>query len=168
VTIVQLAQALQLLLQLFHDLNSQDLPPFFEEHMNEFMGDPAASQETDQGRGWLRKYLIWERPELMGDDEEDTPGPLQKIRASICEIAELYAQRYLEVFPQLGLFVDGVWRMLSGVGLGTREDVLVSRALRFLSVVVKMGSHRDLFAAPETLRGFCERIVLPNMAIRRE
>jgi exportin-2 (importin alpha re-exporter) len=48
------------------------------------------------------------------------------------------------------------------------QSKLVSRALRFLSVVVKMGSHRDLFAAPETLRGFCERIILPNMAIRRE
>jgi exportin-2 (importin alpha re-exporter) len=44
---------------------------------------------------------------------------------------------------------------------------LVSRALRFLSVVVKMGSHRDMFSAPDTLRAFCEKIILPNMSIRR-
>lgn len=45
---------------------------------------------------------------------------------------------------------------------------LVSRALKFLSVVVKMGSHRDMFAAPDTLKLFCEKIILPNMMIRGE
>ncbi|TYJ56359.1 hypothetical protein B9479_002907 [Cryptococcus floricola] len=154
-----LSQALLLLVQLFQDLSSQDLPPFFEDHMAEFMGG------GDQP-GWLRKYLDWEAEELKGDDDDEAPGPLQKIRASICEIAELYAQKYSDVFTQLGSFVDGVWNMLARVGAGTREDVLVSRALRFLSVVVKMGNHQAMFAAPETLRAFAEKIILPNMAIR--
>lgn len=57
-----LAQALLLLTELFHDLNSQDLPPFFEEHMDDFMGNDAAGKE-----GWLRKYLSWERAELKRD-----------------------------------------------------------------------------------------------------
>ena len=57
-----LAQALLLLTELFHDLNSQDLPPFFEEHLDDFMGNEAAGKE-----GWLRKYLSWERAELKGD-----------------------------------------------------------------------------------------------------
>ncbi|WVQ82556.1 hypothetical protein IAT38_004685 [Cryptococcus sp. DSM 104549] len=153
-----LAQTLLLLVQLFHDLSSQDLPPFFEDHMEEFMG--GAQQ------GWLRKYLDWEVPELKGDDDDEAPGPLQKIRSSICEIAELYAQKYSDVFTQLGSFVDGVWNMLTRVGPGAREDVLVSRALKFLSVVVKMGNHRAMFAAPETLNAFCEKIILPNMSLR--
>nr|ODO02723.1 hypothetical protein L204_01462 [Cryptococcus depauperatus CBS 7855] len=153
-----LSQTLLSLIQLFHDLSSQDLPPFFEDHMSEFMGG-------DQP-GWLRKYLDWETEELKGDEDDETPGPLQKIRSSICEIAELYAQKYSDVFTQLGSFVDGVWNMLTRVGSGTREDVLVSRALRFLSVVVKMGNHRAMFSAPETLAAFCEKIILPNMAIR--
>ncbi|WWD17783.1 hypothetical protein CI109_102225 [Kwoniella shandongensis] len=155
-----LSQTLILLVQLFHDLSSQDLPPFFEDHLSEFMGG------GDQP-GWLRKYLDWEREELKGDDDDEAPGPLQKVRATICEIAELYAQKYAEVFVQLGSFVDGVWNMLTRVGAGTREDVLVSRALRFLSVVVKMGNHKAMFQAPETLRAFCEKIILPNMAIRQ-
>ncbi|RXK37557.1 importin-alpha export receptor [Tremella mesenterica] len=155
-----LAQSLLLLVQLFHDLSSQDLPPFFEDHLGEFMGDEAHE-------GWLLKYLSWERPELKGDDEDEAPGPLQKIRAATCEIAELFAQKYLEVFPQLGSFVSAVWNMLTTIGPGTREDVLVSRALRFLSVVVRLGSHRDMFASPETLRAFCEKIILPNMSIRQ-
>lgn len=105
---------------------------------------------------------------------------MQKIRASICGIAELYAQKYGEDFPQLGEFVNGAWQMLTNVGTGTRDDVvstaerfesstdiqLVSRALKFLSVVVKMGSHREMFAAPDTLKLFCEKIILPNMTIR--
>ncbi|OCF31081.1 importin-alpha export receptor [Kwoniella heveanensis BCC8398] len=153
-----LAQTLLLLIQLFHDLSSQDLPPFFEDHISEFMGG--------EQQGWLRKYLDWERQELKGHDDDEAPGPLQKIRASICEIAELYAQKYSDVFTQLGTFVDGVWNMLTRIGTGTRDDVLVSRALRFLSVVVKMGNHRAMFQAPETLNAFCEKIILPNMAIR--
>lgn len=49
-----LAQALLSLIQLFHDLSSQDLPPFIEDNMSAYMG-------------WLLKYLSWERPELKGD-----------------------------------------------------------------------------------------------------
>jgi len=57
-----LAQAVLLLTQLFYDLNCQDLAPFFEEHMADFMGDKSSGKE-----GWLRKYLSWSAPELQGD-----------------------------------------------------------------------------------------------------
>lgn len=63
----------------------------------------------------------------MEQDDDEAPGPLQKIRSSICEIAELYAQKYLDAFPQLGIFVNGVWTMLTTVGPGTREDVVSLR-----------------------------------------
>ncbi|ORY33698.1 Cse1-domain-containing protein [Naematelia encephala] len=159
-----LANALLLLIQLFHDLSAQDLPPYFEDHLEDFMGPPTVGNE---GKGWLRKYLSWERDELKGDDDDETPGPLQKIRASICEIAELYALKYSDAFPQLGSFVNGVWNMLTTIGQGTREDVLVAKALKFLSVVVKMGNHRDMFSSDDTLRAFCEKIILPNMSIRQ-
>jgi exportin-2 (importin alpha re-exporter) len=112
-----LAQALQLLIQIFYDLTCQDLPPFIEDNMAQFMG------EGDQP-GWLLKYLSWERPELKGDDDDEAPGPLQKIRASICEIAELFAMKYSDAFPQLGSFVNGVWQMLTTVSTSTREDVV--------------------------------------------
>ena len=64
--------------------------------------------------------------EADDQDDDETPGPLQKIRASICEIAELFAQKYSEVFTQLDVFVEGVWNMLSSVGPGIREDVVSS------------------------------------------
>jgi exportin-2 (importin alpha re-exporter) len=43
---------------------------------------------------------------------------------------------------------------------------LVSKSLGFLSVVVKMGSHRSLFEAQSTLENFVDRIILPNMVMR--
>ena len=71
---------------------------------------------------------VWARASELTNwqDDDEAPGPLQKIRASICEIAELYAQKYLDAFPQLGSFVNGVWNMLTTVGAGTREDVVSS------------------------------------------
>lgn len=43
---------------------------------------------------------------------------------------------------------------------------LVSKAVKFLSVVVKMPGKQALFESQATLESFCERIILPNMALR--
>jgi exportin-2 (importin alpha re-exporter) len=43
---------------------------------------------------------------------------------------------------------------------------LVSKATKFLSVVVKMPHKAELFSNPAILEQFCEKIVLPNMALR--
>lgn len=55
-----LASKILLMVELFHDLSAQDLPPFIEDHMRDFMGGGGKE-------GWLRKYLSWETPELKGD-----------------------------------------------------------------------------------------------------
>lgn len=122
-TIKELAESVLLLVELYHDLNCQDFPEFFEDHNVEFMGDAnSANPSNPESYGLLGKYLRWEVPELLGQEDDDVPGPIQKIRAAISEIAELYALKYSDSFPQLGLFVDGVWRIVSSVGLGTRDD----------------------------------------------
>jgi hypothetical protein len=58
-------------------------------------------------------------------------------------------------------------RSMEGKSLTADLPQLVAAALRFLSVVVKMGSHREMFAAKETLNVFCQQIILPNMSLRR-
>lgn len=63
-------------------------------------------------------------PQLIWQDDDDVPGPVEKIRASICEIAELYALKYSEDFKQLGSFVNGVWTMLTTVGPSGKEDLV--------------------------------------------
>jgi exportin-2 (importin alpha re-exporter) len=174
-----LLQTLHLLLQLYHDLNSQDLPEFFEDRLPEFMG-------------LLSKYLQFSLPavptiQIQGAEEEDEEETdLEKIQAEICDIATLYALRYLDAFEEGGfvaMFVERVWGLLMKAGRGVRYDSvseiresrgsgtdeweqLVARATTFLSAIVVMPSKRALFEAPATLTAFCENIILPNMGLR--
>lgn len=108
-----LSRTLLLLLQLFYDLNSQDVPEFFEDNVEAFMG-------------LLHKYLTWSRPELVtpDDDDEEEAGPLEKIRASICEIAELYTQRYLDVFTMMEKFVETTWTLVTAIGPSVKYDIV--------------------------------------------
>ncbi|EJU01600.1 importin alpha re-exporter [Dacryopinax primogenitus] len=155
-----LGKTLHSMLQIYLDLNSQDLPEFFEDNMGYFMGN-------DGRGGVLLKYLAFERPELKSDDE-DTPGLLQKIPSTICEIAELYAMKYHEEFKELRTFVGAVWELLGKLNKDARNDMLVNQALHFLGVVVKMGIHREFFDNADILRGFCERIILPNIILQEK
>ncbi|GAA96918.1 uncharacterized protein L969DRAFT_96811 [Mixia osmundae IAM 14324] len=148
-----LSRTLLLLLQIFYDLNSQDLPEYFEDHQTAFMT-------------LLVKYLDWDRPELHLNEDEDEAGPLEKIRSSICEIVELYTLRYLDVFEHMEQFVGTTWNLLTTIGQSQKYDVLVSKATRFLSVAVRMPSKRALFESPDTLQSMCERIILPSMTLR--
>ena len=43
---------------------------------------------------------------------------------------------------------------------------LVSKALNFLAVVVRMPGKQSLFEDQATLEAFCQRIILPNMVLR--
>lgn len=148
-----LASCLVLLLQLFYDLSAQDLPPQFEDAIPEL--SPMFTH-----------LLKFSRPELAGDEEEVAPAPLDKIRSSVCEIFELYAKRYLDVLPQLPQYVQAVWDMLATYGPAEKYDVIVSKAIGFLSAVVRMGSQRELFQADATLEQFCSAIILPNIQLR--
>ncbi|GAA6014609.1 hypothetical protein JCM11491_000169 [Sporobolomyces phaffii] len=146
------------LLQIYHDLNSQDLPEFFEDRLGEFM--PL-----------LLKYLDYSTPfpSEDDDDEEEEQGDLESAKAEICEIAQLYSLRYLDAFGEggyLGPFVEKTWGLLTKLGSGVKYDGLVSKATSFLGTVVRMPSQRSLFEAQSTLEAFCEKIVLPNMTLR--
>ncbi|GAA5939353.1 importin-alpha export receptor [Sporobolomyces koalae] len=145
------------LLQIYHDLNSQDLPEFFEDRLGEFM--PL-----------LLKYLDYSTPfPADDDDEEEEQGDLESAKAEICEIAQLYSLRYLDAFGEggyLGPFVEKTWGLLTKLGAGVKYDGLVSKATSFLGTVVRMPSQRSLFEAQSTLEAFCEKIVLPNMTLR--
>ncbi|RGB41994.1 exportin-2-like protein [Rhizophagus diaphanus] len=147
-----LSQTLLLLLKLFYDLNWQDLPPFFEDNKDECMS-------------FLHKYLTYNNP-LLDSMSEDEAGPLEKVKAIICEICALYATKYEEVFTMLQTFVETVWTLLTTTGLESKYDILVSKAMAFLSKVVKLERYSSLFAKQEILTQFCEKIILPNMYYR--
>ncbi|CAG8634271.1 1770_t:CDS:10 [Funneliformis caledonium] len=147
-----LSQTLLLLLKLFYDLNWQDLPPFFEDNAEECMS-------------FLHKYLIYSNPLLNSTNDEEA-GSLEKVKAITCEICALYATKYEEVFTMLPTFVETVWTLLTTTGLESKYDILVSKAMAFLSKVVKLERYSGLFAKRDVLTQFCEKIILPNMYFR--
>lgn len=148
-----LFETLILLAKVFYDLNSQDIPEFFEDHMKDFMGV-------------FHKYLTYSNAILEDSGDDVVPGPLERVKASICEIAELYTQRYEEIFTMLPDFVSSTWESLTRLSSLEKNDILVGKALSFLTCVVKRPRHASLFEAEQTLQQFIEKIVLPNMALR--
>ncbi|POW09302.1 hypothetical protein PSHT_09204 [Puccinia striiformis] len=122
-----LAKSLLLMIQIYYDLNCQDIPEYFEDHLTEFMN-------------LLHKYLTWDIPYLVSeqqaeadDEEEGEAGDLEKIRAGICEVVELYSLRYLDVFPMMDVFVKTCWDMLTKLGRHQRSDILLIDATVFSS-----------------------------------
>lgn len=67
---------------------------------------------------------------MSNQDDDEAPGVLQKIRSAICEIAELYAMKYADAFPQLQSFVSGVWNMTTTLGQGVKEDLVSQKRFR--------------------------------------
>jgi len=145
-----LFQSLLLQGKIFFSFNSQDLPEFFEDHQDEFMSI-------------FHKYLEYQNPLLSDDDESNS---LEKLKSTICEIIDLYTQRYEDAFPKLPQFVSTIWEVLTTTSSETKHDMLVSHAIAFLTSVVKQPRHQTIFASPETLSNICERVVVPNLTLR--
>lgn len=66
-------------MQIFHALNAQDLPEYFEDNIGVWM--PA-----------LLELFNLEPPVLKQDDSGDDPGKIEILRASICEAIAMCAQ----------------------------------------------------------------------------
>lgn len=135
--------------KIYNDLISQDLPEFVEDNHPEFMM-------------LLDRYLSL-GPSSSTSEE---PGHYEMIQTVICEILETYSQRYEEEFHKLPIFVQSVWVLLIKTTLDPKYDLLVSKAIGFLSSVAKQPRHNALFSNPDTLSQICEKIVLPNMMLR--
>ncbi|KAJ3054316.1 importin-alpha export receptor [Rhizophlyctis rosea] len=147
-----LMQCLLLLFKIFWSLNSQEFAEFFEDHYGEFVG-------------LMRKYLVYMNPEV-DDGDEDEPGVLEKIKTVICEVAHMYASKYAEDFKDLKEFVELVWKLVIGLGPQQKNDLLVSKAIAFLTVVVRQLPNKPIFENPEALNNICQNVVLPNMQLR--
>jgi len=102
---------------------------------------------------------------------------LEKTKANICEIIEIYTKKYEDVFPMLPDFVNTTWTLLTTTGLEPKYDIvhpswsvsdrqLVSKAMALLTSVVKIQRHSHLFSSDDVLRQIVEKIVLPNMTMR--
>jgi exportin-2 (importin alpha re-exporter) len=145
--------SLVLMCKVFNSLNSQDLPEFFEDNMQTWMGA-------------FNKLLTTDVPLLKTSDDEDA-GVLEQLRSQICDNLGLYAQKYDEEFgPYMPQFVTAVWELLVTTGLQTKYDSLVSNSLQFLRTVADRNHYRHLFEDPNVLASICEKVIIPNMDFR--
>ncbi|KAI9864617.1 MAG: importin-alpha export receptor [Trichoglossum hirsutum] len=149
----QVFVTLNLIVKLFNDLSCQDLPPIFEENLPTIMA-------------LLHKYLTYDNPLLRSSDDSES-GSLEFVKAGICEVLILYVQKYEDAFgPLVGGFITSVWNLLTTVGPQTKYDILVSKALHFLSAVTHTPSHAQNFNDRGVLGDVVEKVILPNISLR--
>jgi exportin-2 (importin alpha re-exporter) len=116
--------------------------------------------------GLLHKYLTYTNPLLDTDDDSES-GPLEYVKAGIFEVLVLYGQKYLDAIEgSVTPFVNSSWTLLTTIGTETKYDVLVSKALQFLTTIAKVQQHAQAFKDESTLQQVLEGVVLPNVKLR--
>lgn len=149
----QLFTSINLIVKVFYDLSVQDLPPIFEDNL------PAVT-------AFLHKYLVYENRALETNDESEA-GILEHVKAGILELLELWIQKYEDAFGQhVTPFISSSWNLLTTVGPEIKLDILVSRALQFLTAVTHSAEHAQAFNDQNTLGQVVERVILPNLRLR--
>lgn len=144
---------LDLILKLVYDLSTHDMPPQFEEHL------PAIS-------GLLFKYLTYENASL-NTSSDDEPGPLEQVRIDVFKVLILYTRKYEEEFrSHLTQFIGSSWNMLTTIGPETKYDLVVGRALEFLTTVAGIPQHAQNFNNVDVLGQVTEKVVIPNLSLR--
>ena len=144
---------MSLITKLMYDLSVHDLPQQFEDQL------PAITS-------LLLKYLTYENKLLVTADDTDA-GSLEHVKAGILEVLELWVLKYEEDFGKhVGPFIESSWNLLTTIGLEVKYDILVSKALQFLTAVTKSVEHAQAFSQESTLSQVIERVILPNMTLR--
>jgi exportin-2 (importin alpha re-exporter) len=144
---------LNLIMKLFYDLSCQDLPPDFEENL---AGISA----------FLHKYVSYDNPLLHTDDDAES-GVLEYVKAGIFEALTLYIQKYDDAFSAYAeQHITSCWNFLTSVGPQTKYDILVSRALHFLTAVASVPHHAQAFGDENVIQQVIQSVILPNIALR--
>lgn len=142
--------------QIYYDLNCQDIPEFFENNMRD-------------GMAIMHKYLSLVT-DLVGNvnDDEDV-DVLIKTKTAIIQIVSLYVTRYAEEFDwAVQTFITSVWRLASSEHTVKQQkyDLLAVTALSFLSSVAQIQKYNSLFETEHAINEIIEKIILPNIAFR--
>ncbi|KAH8683367.1 CAS/CSE protein [Tricladium varicosporioides] len=149
----QWTEVMNSLVKVFFDLSCQDLPPIFEENL---------AYVTSL----LHKYLTFNNPLLATDDDAES-GPLEFVKAGICQAMTLYMQKYEDAFGSLCQpFITSAWELLTTIGPETKYDILVSKALQFLTAVASIPKHAQNFNNQDILGQVVEKVILPNVSLR--
>lgn len=144
---------LLVMVQLYYDLNCQDLPEFFEDHMQELMT-------------FVLKYLEFRLLAVESDDDDDV-DVLIKVKTAIVELLGLYVNRYADDFTRfIETFISTVWQTVLAVGPQPKYDLLVVKLLDFLLLVIKIPTYQHVFNKEEACDEIIQKIILPNIEFR--
>jgi exportin-2 (importin alpha re-exporter) len=144
---------MNLIMKLSYDLACQDLPSIFEENLKAFSG-------------LLNKYITYDNPLLHTNDTSES-GVLEYVKAGVFEVLTLYVQKYDDAFgPFVQDHVTSCWNFLTNIGNEPKYDVLVSKALQFLTAVAFIPHHAQIFGNEDTITQVVQRVIIPNLALR--
>eukprot|EP00903_Cladosiphon_okamuranus_P009495 g9047.t1 len=153
--LVQVLEAVRLIMRIWFSLNWQDLPEVFENDMAPWM------------EGFHTYLEVYANPLLDQPEGSEAPGPIERVQAAIVENIRLYTDKYDEEFePHLRPFTQGVWGLLMKVSAGKHHDILATTCIKFLTLVVGKQIHKDLFGQEETLTEIVKKIAIPNITMR--
>ncbi|GJQ10527.1 hypothetical protein GpartN1_g2318.t1 [Galdieria partita] len=141
--------------RIFYSLCYQDLPEYFEDHMEEW------------ARGFL-KILNISLSSASSDTEDSDNSLFDQVQAETLDNITLYAEKYEEEFrPYLSQFVSATWSLLIRHGSSSKYDQVVTAGMGLLTIVSKSVDF-GLFSEPDTLKQVCEYIIIPNVELRED
>eukprot|EP00177_Eucheuma_denticulatum_P000306 GFKZ01000528.1.p1 GENE.GFKZ01000528.1~~GFKZ01000528.1.p1 ORF type:complete len:1049 (-),score=163.16 GFKZ01000528.1:132-3134(-) len=144
----------ELLCKTFYCLAWQQLPEYFEDHLQVFMTE-------------LRRFLVFESSTIdaMSDDE---PSLVDRLHVVVLEITNHFAVHYDEEFrPYLQQFLTDTWALLVKRGNSPKYDAVVTAGIKFLTSVSRSPDYM-LFQDVSVLKQICMSIVVPNIELREE
>lgn len=148
--LVVIFETMRLMSRVYFSLNWQDVPEYFEDHLELWMKEFA-------------KFLEYTNPILIDTNEEDEPGPIENLQSAILDNLNLFATKYEEEFENyLGLFTQLVWKRLVEVGPQPKYDVIATSAIKFLTSVCSKDCNKGLFTEP-VLKDIIQHIVVKNL-----
>ncbi|CAI5439866.1 unnamed protein product [Caenorhabditis angaria] len=150
----QWLKVLNLIAKVYHSLCAQEIPEYFEDHLQQWMGSFLA-------------LMPIECPTQISNSGE--PAIIDELKTEICEIFTLYAQRYEEeIAPFVPQIIQSVWRLLETTGADTRYDTMVCASLEFLSMVSQRQYYESHFTGEGVLKTLAENVCVQNLLLRQE
>ncbi|EGV60425.1 importin-alpha export receptor [Yamadazyma tenuis] len=146
---------LLLLIQIYYDLNCQDIPEFFEDNMM-------------NGMKIMHKYLNFSSDLITDADDDEEVDVIIKIKTSVIELVNLYITRYTEIFePLIENFIKIVWELITtSITKQQKFDLLIVKCLQFLTLIIKLSNYQNIFNNEDSLNEILKKIILPNIYLR--
>jgi exportin-2 (importin alpha re-exporter) len=144
---------MNLIVKISFDLNCHDLSPAFEENLGSIMDV-------------FHTYLTYTNP-LLETDDDDEAGPMERVKSGICELLQLFSYKYSDDFEEiLPKFAEPTIALLMSLGPESKYDITISKALQFLTAIVRSPKYAANFNSEDALGQAVEKIILPNMTLR--